>query len=302
MYYIKRMTWKIAAFYKFVALENLPEWREKIRAACNEFGVCGTILLAHEGINSTSAAAPEKMDAFLEFLRSQTPFSDLEVKISYADEKPFNRMKVRLKKEIVTLRDPRANPTCLVGQYVTAQDWNELISDPEVVVIDTRNDYEYKIGTFKGAVNPKTDSFGQLPEFVQKHLNPERHKKVAMFCTGGIRCEKSTSYMLAEGFEEVYHLQGGILKYLEDIPADQSLWEGECFVFDDRVSVKHGLEQGSYTLCYGCGEFLSAEQQAHPDYKPGFHCENCKGTHSDKQLRSLQDKHKHYAAVRKETA
>lgn len=290
------MTWKVAAYYKFVALENLTEWQAIIKEACQKHGIFGTILLAHEGINSTCCGAPEELDAFIAFLRSFDEFSDLEVKYSEASQQPFKRCKVRLKKEIVTIRDDETDPTHMVGTYVEPQDWNDIISDPDVVVIDTRNDYEVELGTFENAIDPKTDKFNDFPQWVKDHLDPEKNKKVAMFCTGGIRCEKASSYMLKEGFEEVYHLKGGILKYLEDMPEEKSLWNGECFVFDERVTVKHGLEEGDYTMCYGCGRFITKETLAHEDYEPGIHCPECKGTHSAEKLRSLKDQHDHYAS------
>lgn len=289
------MTWKVAAYYKFVALENLSDWQAKIKEACLKHGIYGTILLAHEGINSTCCGAPEELDAFITFLRSFDEFSDLEVKYSYAAQQPFKRCKVRLKKEIVTIKDDETDPTKVVGTYLDPEDWNTVISDPDVVVIDTRNDYEVELGTFKNAVDPKTDKFNDFPQWVKDHLDPEKHKRVAMFCTGGIRCEKASSYMLKEGFEEVYHLKGGILRYLEEMPEDKSLWDGECFVFDERVTVKHGLEEGNYTMCYGCGTFITIETLQHPDYEPGIHCPACKGTHSKEKLRSLNDQHDHYA-------
>lgn len=288
------MTWKIAAFYKFVALENLEDWQSQIKQACEKYGVVGTILLAHEGINSTCAAESDDMDAFIAWLGSHPEFDGWEIKFSESTDQPFKRCKVRLKKEIVTIRHDATDPTKVVGTYVSPQEWNDIISDPETVVIDTRNDYEYEIGTFKNAIDPKTVKFNDFPQWVKDHLDPAKHKKVAMFCTGGIRCEKASSYMKVEGFEEVYHLKGGILQYLEDVPAEESLWEGECFVFDERVTVKHGLEEGSYTMCYGCGKFITKDTVDHPDYEAGIHCPSCKGTHSAEKLRSLRDQHEHY--------
>ncbi len=293
------MNWKVAAFYKFTPLQNLEEWQTRIKEQCAKYGVCGTILLAHEGINSTCAAKPENMDAFIAWLGAHSEFEGWEFKYSSAEQQPFKRMKVRLKKEIVTIHDDETDPTKIVGTYVAPKDWNEVISDPETIVIDTRNDYEVEIGTFKGAIDPKTVKFNDFPQWVKDHLDPEKHKKVAMFCTGGIRCEKASSYMRKEGFEEVYHLKGGILQYMEDVPAEESLWEGECFVFDERVTIKHGLEEGSYTMCYGCGKFITKDTLDHPDYAPGIHCPSCKGTHSKEKLRSLMDQHKHYASVSK---
>jgi UPF0176 protein len=226
---------------------------------CQVQGIKGTILLAAEGINGTIAGSRQAIDAVLGFLQADPRFADLEHKESQADFPPFDRLKVRLKKEIVTLGIPEVDPNEQVGTYVHPRDWNELINDPDVVVIDTRNDYEVDIGTFKGAKNPHTDSFRQFPDYVRRHLNPTQHKKVAMFCTGGIRCEKASSYLLSQGFQEVYHLKGGILKYLEEVPPEISHWQGECFVFDQRVAVKHGLEEGTHILCHSCGHPIAEE-------------------------------------------
>ena len=231
----------VAALYKFVHLPDFAERREPILDYCVTQGIKGTILLAEEGINGTIAGSRAAIDAVLTFLRSDPRLTDLEHKESIADTHPFERMKVKLKQEIVPLGVPEIDPNQKVGTYVTPEEWNEIISDPDVVVIDTRNDYEVQIGTFKGAINPQTKAFREFPDYVRQHLDPSKHKKVAMFCTGGIRCEKASSFMLEEGFEEVYHLKGGILKYLEEVPTQKSLWEGECFVFDQRVAVRHGL-------------------------------------------------------------
>lgn len=231
----------IAAFYKFVALPDYAALREPLLQTAQQHHVYGSILLAAEGVNGTIAGTPEGVQAVLAHLRADARLSDLEHKTSYADFVPFRRMKVRLKREIVTLKAAEADPTQQVGTYVPPQEWNALIAQDDVLLIDTRNDYEYEIGTFKGALNPQTASFGDFPQYVQQHLDPTKHKKIAMFCTGGIRCEKATSYLLAQGFEGVYHLKGGILKYLEDVPATESLWEGDCYVFDERVAVDHAL-------------------------------------------------------------
>ncbi|HEY9760967.1 MAG TPA: rhodanese-related sulfurtransferase [Trichocoleus sp.] len=268
----------VATFYKFVKLPDYQELRSPLLNVCEAVGVKGTLLLAPEGINATLAGPRSGIDAVLADLRSDPRLSDLTVKESSADYPPFERMKVKLKREIVTLGVPEVDPTEQVGTYVAPQDWNQIISDPEVLVLDTRNDYEVQIGTFKSAVNPQTQSFREFPDYVQAHLNPSQHKKVAMFCTGGIRCEKATSYLLAQGFEEVYHLQGGILKYLEDVPADESLWEGECFVFDERVAVRHGLEPGSHEMCLACGYPINAADKASPHYQPGIACPHCHDT------------------------
>lgn len=268
-----------AALYKFVSLPNYRALQAPVLEACKTHHIKGTLLLAEEGINGTIAGLPDDIHHLLNFLRADPLFenklSDLEHKESFADEHPFYRMKVKLKKEIVTLGVQGVSPTKQVGIYVKPEDWNALISDPDVVLIDTRNDYEVDIGTFKGAIDPKTTTFREFPEYVAKHFDKTRHKKVAMFCTGGIRCEKASSYMMDQGFEEVYHLQGGILKYLETIPEAQSLWEGECFVFDQRVAVKHNLEVGEFDQCYACRHPLSAAEMQSEHYMAGISCPHC---------------------------
>jgi UPF0176 protein len=238
------MIWTVCALYRFVSIPNAEAMRPVVKQLCLDHGICGTILLAQEGLNGTiGAPTPEAMSIIMGFLDENFGVTKGEVKYSTAAEKPFDRMKVHFKREIVTLKAPEADPTQQVGTYVSPQEWNELISDPEVVIIDTRNKFEVKMGQFEGAIDPMTTIFSEFPAFVQEHLDPGKHKKVAMYCTGGIRCEKASSYMKAHGFENVYHLKGGILKYLEEIPADQSKWEGSCFVFDKRVALGHGLEE-----------------------------------------------------------
>ncbi len=269
------MSLVVATFYKFVRLPDCAEKRSPLLAYCTQKGIRGTILLAPEGINGTIAGSRTAIDDVLSFLHSDPRLADLEHRESLATSFPFDRMKVRLKKEIVTLGMPQINPNDQVGIYVNPEAWNTLISDPEVVVIDTRNNYEVDIGTFKGAQNPETHSFRQFPEYVQTHLDPTKHKKIAMFCTGGIRCEKASAFMLAQGFQEVYHLKGGILKYLEVIPPDESLWQGECFVFDQRVAVQHGLEMGTHEMCLSCGHPVSKADKASPEYEEGVSCPHC---------------------------
>lgn len=269
------MTYTIATFYKFVTLPNCQEKQEEILRFCQQSQVKGTILLAKEGINGTLSGSRQEIDQVLSFLRSDPCFQDLEIKESLALSPPFERLKVRIKSEIVTLGIPEINPSEQIGQYVSPQQWNQLLEDPETIVIDTRNDYEVAIGTFKGAKNPHTHSFREFPDYVKQQLDPQKYSKVAMFCTGGIRCEKATSYLLTQGFREVYHLKGGILKYLEDIPPEDSLWEGECFVFDERVTVKEGLELGNYELCLGCGYPLSQEDKTSSHYEQGICCPHC---------------------------
>jgi UPF0176 protein len=269
------MTQIVATFYKFVKLPDFAQKQAPLLTYCQSQDIRGTILLAAEGINGTIAGSRQAIDSVLSFLRSDPRLINLEHKESSADSPPFDRLKVRLKKEIVTLGLPEIDPSDRVGTYVSPQEWNALISDPEVTLIDTRNDYEVSIGTFKGAQNPKTASFRQFPDYVRTHLNPTQHKKVAMFCTGGIRCEKATSLMMAQGFQEVYHLQGGILKYLEEVSPEESLWQGECFVFDQRVAVEHGLEAGTHDMCRSCGHPIAEADKTSPHYQEGISCAYC---------------------------
>ena len=269
------MSYTIATFYKFVTISDLKTKRHQIIAACKENKIKGTIILAAEGINGTIAGSERAIANILTFLRSFEGLADLELKESIAQEPPFIRLKVKIKSEIVTLGIPEVNPNQQVGTYVDPQDWNQIISDPEVVVIDTRNDYEVEIGSFKRAKNPDTESFREFPEYINDNLDPNKHSKVAMFCTGGIRCEKASSYMLSKGFKEVYHLKGGILKYLENIPPEESLWEGECFVFDERVAVKDGLQPGSHELCYACGHPVSEADRQSSQYEAHISCPYC---------------------------
>ena len=297
------MKFLTAALYKFVSLPNYIDLQAPILDACEAHHIKGTILLAAEGINGTIAGLPENMHKVLHFLRSdaffQDKFADLEHKESYANEHPFYRMKVKLKKEIVTLGVAGISPTKQVGTYVKAEDWNALISDPDVILIDTRNDYEVDIGTFKGAINPKTTTFREFPEYVTNNLNKTKHKKVAMFCTGGIRCEKASSYLMDQGFEEVFHLQGGILKYLETVEEKDSLWQGECFVFDQRVAVKHNLAVGDFDQCYACRHPLSPAELASAQYTPGISCPYCYSTISEEKRASLTERQKQVVLAKK---
>ena len=289
-------TYLTTAMYHFVSLPNYKKLREPLLNFCVSQSIKGTLLLADEGINGTVASSEKAIHAFLDFLKNDPIFEDnftnLSHKESWSDKHPFYRMKVKLKKEIVTLGVPGVSPSKVAGKYVKPQDWNSIISDPEVVLIDTRNDYEYAIGSFKNAINPKTNTFREFPEFVKTHFDPKKHKKVAMFCTGGIRCEKASSYMMSKGFDEVYHLEGGILKYLEEVKLEDSLWQGECFVFDQRVSIKHGLEVGNYEQCYACRYPLSTDDMKSDQYTPGISCPHCFGTHTEKKLRSLSERQK----------
>ena len=273
----------VAALYRFVRLADYQELRKPLLKKMRCLEVRGSLLLAIEGINGTVAGSRQGIDALLEYLRADPRLADLEVKESFCDQPPFRRSRVRLKKEIVTMGVEGIDPNHAVGTYVDPADWNELISDPSVTLIDTRNDYEVAIGTFEGAINPDTETFGEFPDYVDQNLDPSKHKKVAMFCTGGIRCEKSTALLKEKGFDEVYHLKGGILKYLELVPEEESKWQGECFVFDDRVAVGHGLDVGQHKMCYACGWPVSAEDQQHQDYEFGVHCPRCVDKLTDSQ-------------------
>jgi UPF0176 protein len=279
----------VAALYQFTPLPHCQELREPLEDLCNAWGIKGILLLAHEGINGTVAGSREGIDALHAFLKQH--FDSLEYKESWAGKMPFHRMKVRLKKEIVTLGVTEVDPCETVGTYVKPQDWNALISEPDVLVIDARNVYETKIGSFRGATDPKTQTFTEFPDFV-KSLDKTKHRRVAMYCTGGIRCEKASSYMLSQGFEEVYHLQGGILKYIETVPLEESLWEGECFVFDGRVAVGHNLELGQSRSCHGCRLPLSAEDVNSPLYERGVSCPYCHDQTSLKQKNAARERQK----------
>lgn len=269
------MSLVVATFYKFVRLSNLAEIQNALLAFCDQQEIKGTILLATEGINGSIAGSRSAIDGVLAFLRSDPRLTDLEHKESTADTPPFERMKVRLKSEIVTLGLPEIDPNQQVGTYISPKEWNTLIADPDVVVIDTRNDYEVSIGSFQGAQNPQTNSFRQFPDYVRTHLDPDKHQKVALFCTGGIRCEKASSFMLAAGFKQVYHLKGGILKYLEETPPEESLWQGECFVFDQRIALQHGLESGTHEMCRSCGHPIAASDRTSLHYQEGISCPYC---------------------------
>ena len=273
----------VCALYKFVTLENFQSLRQPLHDVMETNQVRGTLLLANEGINGTIAGNRTGIDKVLTWLRTDNRLADIDTKESFTDTLPFNRTKVKLKKEIVTLGIEGIDPKRVVGTYVEPADWNQLISDPEVILIDTRNDYEYQVGTFKNAINPNTESFREFPAYVSEHLDPEKHKKVAMFCTGGIRCEKSTAFLKEQGFEEVYHLKGGILKYLEQVPAEETLWEGECFVFDERVTVNLQLEKGQYDQCNACRLPITEADKASPHYEKGVSCPHCFGKVSESQ-------------------
>ena len=289
-------TYLTTAIYHFVSLPHFETLREPLLQFCMAQNIKGTLLLADEGINGTVAGPEKSILELLEYLKTdplfEGNFKGLGHKESWSDKHPFYRMKVKLKKEIVTLGVPGVSPTKMVGKYVKPQDWNKIISDPEVVLIDTRNDYEYAIGTFKNAINPKTTTFREFPEYVKTHFHPKKHKKIAMFCTGGIRCEKASSFMMSQGFDEVYHLEGGILKYLEEMKPNESLWQGECFVFDQRVAIKHGLEVGDYDQCFACRYPLSAEDMQSEKYTPGVSCPHCYNKHTPEKLKNLTERQK----------
>lgn len=295
----------VAALYKFVSLPDYRELREPLYDFCKKHDICGTLLLAEEGINGTIAGPESGVRTVLQYLRNDGRLADLEHKESWADKQPFYRLKVKLKREIVTMGVPYVQPQTMAGTYVPPEQWNSLISDPEVVVIDVRNDYEVAIGSFERAVNPRTRRFTEFPEWVDEQaregglLDPQKKPRVAMFCTGGIRCEKSTAYMRARGYDEVYHLEGGILKYLETVPEAESRWDGQCFVFDERVSVGHGLEPGDYELCRACRLPLSAEDKASPKYEEGISCPHCHGTHTEEQMQRFRERQKQVELARK---
>ena len=282
----------VAALYKFVTLEDYIAMREPLLDCCVTAGVKGTLLLAEEGINGTIAGTREGIDAVMTYLRNDARLADLEHKESFDDHMPFYRMKVKLKKEIVTMGVDGIDPNQTVGTYVKPEDWNALIDDPEVLLIDTRNDYEYGIGSFRGAVDPHTTTFREFPGWVRENLDPAKQKKVAMFCTGGIRCEKASAFMLKEGFEEVYHLQGGVLKYLEEVPEAESAWEGECFVFDNRVAVNQQLEKGQYDQCYGCRHPITEDDKRSPHYVKGVCCPRCFDSLSEDQMARFSERQK----------
>lgn len=287
----------VATLYKFINLPDCNELQTTLLSYCQSQRIKGTILLAQEGINGTIAGSRQQIDSFLTFIRNDSRFADLEYKESYTEIPPFERLKIRLKPEIVTLGLPEVDPNEKVGTYVEPKNWNDLISNPEVIVIDTRNDYEISIGTFKGAENPQTQTFRDFPEYVKQNLDSHKHKKVAMFCTGGIRCEKASSYLISQGFQEVYHLKGGILKYLEEIPPEESLWEGECFIFDQRITVSHNLETGNQELCFGCGYPVSETDKTSPKYEKSISCPHCFHTLTPEKRKRLQQKWKHYQSI-----
>lgn len=292
----------VCAMYKFVSLDEFESLREPLLSTMQSLGVRGTLLLAREGINGTVAGSRGAIDGLLDWLRQVPELADIDYKESYTEQQPFLRTKVKLKREIVTMGVEGIDPRRVVGTYVDPKEWNQLISQPDVLLVDTRNDYEVQVGTFEHAINPNTESFREFPDYVKQHLDPSRHKRVAMFCTGGIRCEKSTAYLKEQGFDEVYHLKGGILKYLEEVPEEQSLWRGECFVFDDRVTVDHQLNRGSYDQCHACRLPITEADKASEHYRPGVSCPHCFDKTSDRQRQRFEEREKqiHLAKVRGE--
>ena len=286
------------ALYKFVSLPRYESLQSPLHSLMVKNNVFGTILLAEEGINGTISGLPEDVRVVLTWLQNQQSLSNIDQKNSYHNEIPFYRTKVQLKKEIVTMGVEGINPKEVVGTYVKPKEWNALIEDPEVLVVDTRNDYEVEIGSFKNAIDPQTKTFRDFPNWAEKNLDKTQHKKVAMFCTGGIRCEKSTAYLKENGFDEVYHLEGGILKYLEEVPKDQTLWQGECFVFDNRVAVNHDLEKGSYDQCHACRMPITEKEKESKYYQPGLACHHCYDMVADERKQRFAERQKQVELAR----
>ena len=288
----------VAALYHFTRLNDFEALRGPLQDMCNHLELNGTILLAREGINGTIAGTEATITEIIRFLHADPRLSGLDYKLSHASDKPFYRMKVRLKKEIVTLGVDGVDPTETVGTYVDPDDWNAIISDPDVVLIDTRNDYEVEIGTFRGAINPNTQTFREFPDWVAQNKDKLNKPQVAMFCTGGIRCEKASSFMMENGYDEVYHLKGGILKYLETQPKDESLWDGACFVFDQRVAVEHGLAESHYDQCYACRYPITEADKDHPAYVKGVSCHRCHNKMSEDQRARFAERQKQIALAK----
>ncbi|MCH8347510.1 MAG: rhodanese-related sulfurtransferase [Proteobacteria bacterium] len=282
----------IATFYKFTPLKRLKALRAELLDFCKSEGIRGTILIGTEGINSTVAGPAMSINALLSHLRKCKEFQGLEAKFSYSNKSPFHRMKVRIKKEIVTLGVTGIDPAKTTGRRVTAAEWNALISNPEVVVLDVRNTYETRVGMFKGSIDPGIKTFRDFPQFVKSNLNPKKNRRIAMFCTGGIRCEKAAAWMLAEGFEEVSQLDGGILKYIEETAEGESLWQGGCFVFDHRVGVDRALAPGGYEMCPSCRWPVTAKDHKHADYEQGVSCPHCRSSLTEKKIASSRERHK----------
>ncbi len=289
----------VAALYHFVSVPHFESLRAPLQQLCEDNGVKGTLLLAHEGINGTIAGPDAGIATVLAHLRAMPEFARLEHKESRASKMPFVRMKVKLKKEIVTMGVENIDPNKIVGTYVAPKDWNALISDPDTILIDTRNDYETAIGIFKGAVDPNTKTFREFPDWVKNNTGLHNKPKIAMYCTGGIRCEKATAFMKDQGFDEVYHLKGGILKYLEEVPEEESLWEGACFVFDERVSVEHGLKEGEHKLCHACRNPITAEEITSEKYEEGVSCSHCYDSRTEEDRLRYRQRQLQIALARK---
>lgn len=288
----------VCALYKFVSLNDYAALKTPLLNLMLAEKIRGTLLLANEGINGTVAGSRAAIDKLLAHLQQDPRLDPISYKESFTNTPPFLRSRVKLKKEIVTMGVEGIDPRRSVGTYVKAKDWNQLISDPDVLLIDTRNDYEYQVGTFKNAVNPKTESFREFPDYVKQQLDPQKHSKVAMFCTGGIRCEKSTAYLKEQGFSEVYHLEGGILKYLEEVPEDETLWQGECFVFDERVTVNHQLEKGDYDQCHACRMPITEAEKQSNQYQQGICCPHCYNQTTDEQKSRFAEREKQMQLAR----
>ncbi|GGG80095.1 UPF0176 protein [Salipiger pallidus] len=288
----------VCALYHFTRFDAPDALRQPLLDCARDNAITGTLLIAHEGINGTVAGSADGIAAILEHIRALPGCADLEWKLSEAAERPFARMKVRLKREIVTMGQPDVDPRARVGHYVDPADWNELIRSPDVALIDTRNDYEVAIGTFEGAVDPQTASFRDFPAWWEANKDRFHNKRIAMFCTGGIRCEKSTNWLLGQGVEDVFHLKGGILKYLEDVPQEDSAWDGECFVFDGRVSVGHGLREGPHLLCHACRRPILPEDRERPEYEHGVSCHLCIAETSDADKDRFREREKQIALAR----
>jgi UPF0176 protein len=288
----------VCALYKFTDLGHYRALRDPIHQRMSSLDILGTLLLAKEGINGTLAGLPQNMDTFLGWLMQQPGLKGLDVKESLTDKPPFKRARVKLKKEIVSMGVQGIDPRHSVGTYVDPADWNDLIDDPDVILIDTRNDYEVQVGRFENAIDPHTATFREFPEYVRQNLDPQKHKKVAMYCTGGIRCEKSTALLKQQGFDEVYHLKGGILKYLETVPKAESKWQGECFVFDDRVTVNHQLEKGSYDQCHACRLPITDKDKLSAEYQPGVSCPRCFGERTDEDRARYAERQKQIKLAR----
>ena len=298
---MKKNFFKVAAFYKFTPLYNLSELQETFMQFLTQHKIKGTILLAHEGINGTLAGSSESINKFKDFLKMRDLLSIKNFKTSACEEEPFPRLKVKLKNEIVSIGNVLANPQKIVGEYVQPEDWNDLITEDDVLVLDTRNTYEYSIGTFKDSIQPSTINFREFPQWVEELENSQtdKNKKIAMFCTGGIRCEKASSFMKAKGFNNIFHLQGGILNYIKKIDEEHSLWEGECFVFDDRVALNQNLEVGSYDMCHGCRMPITEEDKVSPKYNRGISCPNCFDSKTPGQQKRYADRLKQIDLAKK---